>query len=152
MTGTRVPSPIVSRVERVLLLRCTSDAADGRQESRWSGSSSLRAAWSRRTRWKNVRCSRRGWGSTERRCSSRARGSTLRPCTAPTPLLTGPCGTRSANARRQIASRLELDDTGLRDGQQYSLRWIYTHMIEEYARHNGHADLLRELVDGAVGW
>ena len=33
-----------------------------------------------------------------------------------------------------------------------SLRWIYQHMIEEYARHNGHADLLRELVDGAVGW
>jgi hypothetical protein len=33
-----------------------------------------------------------------------------------------------------------------------SLRWIYVHMIEEYARHNGHADLLRELADGAVGW
>jgi len=32
-----------------------------------------------------------------------------------------------------------------------SLRWIYTHMIEEYARHNGHADLIRELVDGSVG-
>jgi len=31
-------------------------------------------------------------------------------------------------------------------------RWIYVHMIEEYARHNGHADLIRELVDGAVGW
>ncbi len=36
-------------------------------------------------------------------------------------------------------------------GQPWSLRWIVTHMIEEYARHNGHADLLRELVDGAVG-
>jgi uncharacterized damage-inducible protein DinB len=32
-----------------------------------------------------------------------------------------------------------------------SLRWILTHMIEEYARHNGHADLLREAVDGATG-
>ncbi len=32
-----------------------------------------------------------------------------------------------------------------------SLRWIVVHMIEEYARHNGHADLLRELIDGAVG-
>jgi uncharacterized damage-inducible protein DinB len=32
-----------------------------------------------------------------------------------------------------------------------SLRWIYTHMIEEYARHNGHADLLRERIDGVVG-
>ena len=29
------------------------------------------------------------------------------------------------------------------------LRWIYVHMIEEYARHNGHADLLRERIDGA---
>ena len=32
-----------------------------------------------------------------------------------------------------------------------SLRWIVVHMIEEYARHNGHADLLRESVDGQVG-
>ncbi len=32
-----------------------------------------------------------------------------------------------------------------------SLRWIMIHMIEEYARHNGHADLLRERIDGAVG-
>ena len=53
---------------------------------------------------------------------------------------------------RQHAARFDLDDAGLRDGQECSLRWIYTHMIEKYARHNGHADLLRELVDGAVGW
>jgi len=33
----------------------------------------------------------------------------------------------------------------------FSLRWIVLHMIEEYARHNGHADLLRESVDGSVG-
>ncbi|MFD7438480.1 DinB family protein [Streptomyces sp. NPDC059861] len=33
----------------------------------------------------------------------------------------------------------------------FNLRWIYTHMIEEYARHNGHADLIRERVDGATG-
>jgi hypothetical protein len=32
-----------------------------------------------------------------------------------------------------------------------SLRWILVHMIEEYGRHNGHADLLRESVDGATG-
>jgi hypothetical protein len=32
-----------------------------------------------------------------------------------------------------------------------NLRWIYVHMIEEYARHNGHADLLRERIDGATG-
>ena len=34
---------------------------------------------------------------------------------------------------------------------ELDLRWVYVHMIEEYARHNGHADLLRELVDGATG-
>ena len=32
-----------------------------------------------------------------------------------------------------------------------SLRWVLTHMIEEYARHNGHADLLRQAIDGRVG-
>jgi uncharacterized damage-inducible protein DinB len=32
-----------------------------------------------------------------------------------------------------------------------SLRWVYLHMIEEYARHNGHADLLRQRIDGATG-
>ncbi len=37
------------------------------------------------------------------------------------------------------------------DGFSPSLRWIVCHMIEEYARHNGHADLLRERVDGATG-
>lgn len=53
---------------------------------------------------------------------------------------------------RAAAARHSLDDTGLRHGKPCSLRWIYTHMVEEYARHNGHADLIRELVDGAVGW
>lgn len=33
----------------------------------------------------------------------------------------------------------------------FSLRWILTHMIEEYARHNGHADLIRERIDGMTG-
>ena len=37
------------------------------------------------------------------------------------------------------------------EGRSPSLRWILVHMIEEYARHNGHADLLRESVDGATG-
>jgi hypothetical protein len=36
-------------------------------------------------------------------------------------------------------------------GKSYSLRWVYLHMIEEYARHNGHADLLREAIDGVTG-
>jgi len=38
-----------------------------------------------------------------------------------------------------------------RDGSEVNLRWIVTHMIAEYARHIGHADLLRESVDGEVG-
>ena len=37
------------------------------------------------------------------------------------------------------------------NGEPPSLRWILVHMIEEYARHNGHADLLRESVDGLTG-
>jgi hypothetical protein len=44
-----------------------------------------------------------------------------------------------------------LDAVGLRRGEEVSLRWIYVHMIEEYARHNGHADLLRERIDGVTG-
>lgn len=34
---------------------------------------------------------------------------------------------------------------------EMDLRWVYVHMIEEYARHNGHADLLRERIDGTTG-
>ena len=37
------------------------------------------------------------------------------------------------------------------DGKRISLRWILCHLIEEYARHNGHADLLRESIDGTTG-
>ena len=56
------------------------------------------------------------------------------------------------DASRAAAARFDLDHTGVRRGEDVSLRWIYNHMIEEYARHNGHADLIRELVDGQVGW
>ena len=38
-----------------------------------------------------------------------------------------------------------------RTGEDLSLRWILVHMIEEYARHNGHADLIRERIDGVTG-
>lgn len=38
-----------------------------------------------------------------------------------------------------------------KQGRPWSLRWIVVHLIEETARHNGHADLLREAIDGAVG-
>jgi hypothetical protein len=38
-----------------------------------------------------------------------------------------------------------------RSGELFTLRWILVHMIEEYARHNGHADLIRQSIDGAAG-
>lgn len=52
---------------------------------------------------------------------------------------------------RQLAAARGLDDTGTRRGAPVPLRWIYIHLIEEYARHNGHADLLRERIDGVTG-
>ncbi|MEU4898307.1 DinB family protein [Streptomyces sp. NPDC044780] len=56
-----------------------------------------------------------------------------------------------AKAKEAAAGR-SLDDVVTRpDRGDYNLRWIYLHMIEEYARHNGHADLLRERIDGATG-
>jgi uncharacterized damage-inducible protein DinB len=55
------------------------------------------------------------------------------------------------DARALVAAAPSLDATGSQDGKQFSLRWIMIHMIEEYARHNGHADLLRERIDGTVG-
>ena len=55
-------------------------------------------------------------------------------------------------ARRAVETR-DLDNISPEpdDGRPVSLRWIYLHMIEEYARHNGHADLLRERIDGTTG-
>jgi uncharacterized damage-inducible protein DinB len=57
---------------------------------------------------------------------------------------------------RAVTVGRSLDDTFVarrapRQGMAISLRWIYVHMIEEYARHNGHADLLRECIDGVTG-
>ena len=51
-----------------------------------------------------------------------------------------------------IVAGLDLDETRVhaRRGAT-SVRWVLNHMIEEYARHNGHADLLRECIDGATG-
>ncbi|MGK5738462.1 DinB family protein [Micromonospora sp. URMC 103] len=52
----------------------------------------------------------------------------------------------------QFVDRTDLRATGTtRDGDSISLRELLLHMIEEYARHNGHADLLRELIDGRIG-
>ncbi len=52
---------------------------------------------------------------------------------------------------RANCARRQLDQTSSFLGGQVTLRWIYTHMIEEYARHNGHADLIRERIDGTTG-
>jgi uncharacterized damage-inducible protein DinB len=54
-------------------------------------------------------------------------------------------------SREIVAAAESLDVTGHFGDQAYSLRYVLAHMIEEYARHNGHADLLREAVDGVTG-
>ena len=55
-------------------------------------------------------------------------------------------------ARQAVAGTETLEVTGTTTrGETISLRWILVHMIEEYARHNGHADFLRERIDGTVG-
>lgn len=58
-----------------------------------------------------------------------------------------------SRSREIVAAAASLDDTGIqkRTGAVISLRWVLVHMLEEYARHNGHADLIRERIDGATG-
>jgi uncharacterized damage-inducible protein DinB len=63
-----------------------------------------------------------------------------------------------ATWRREVAAAdvviagLDLDDRRSAGHHgELDLRWVLTHMIEEYARHNGHADLLREAIDGTTG-
>jgi len=59
-----------------------------------------------------------------------------------------------AYARQVTAATPSLDELAVvpvGDGEIVSLRWILVHMIEETARHAGHADLLRESIDGATG-
>lgn len=55
-----------------------------------------------------------------------------------------------AQARANCADR-DLEQTSPFMGGEVTLRWIYTHMVAEYARHCGHADLIRERIDGATG-
>ena len=50
----------------------------------------------------------------------------------------------------EAAAGMSFDDTFLNHGEPMSLRMTYVHLIGEYARHNGHADLLREAVDGVT--
>ena len=56
-------------------------------------------------------------------------------------------------ACRKVAAGFDLDHLthSQRRDIDIDLRWVYVHMIEEYARHNGHADLLRERIDGTIG-
>ena len=57
-------------------------------------------------------------------------------------------------SRQIVASTPSIDQLSARTrrtGDHFSLRWLLQHLIGEYARHNGHADLLREAIDGSVG-
>jgi uncharacterized damage-inducible protein DinB len=58
-----------------------------------------------------------------------------------------------AHARRIEHAAASLDVTGVdrRSGEEYSLRRVMVHLVQEYARHNGHADVIREGLDGTVG-
>jgi uncharacterized damage-inducible protein DinB len=56
---------------------------------------------------------------------------------------------RGVVARASGLDQLSVHTT--RDGQRFNLRWVLLHLIEETARHAGHADLLRQAVDGSVG-
>jgi uncharacterized damage-inducible protein DinB len=61
----------------------------------------------------------------------------------------------AARSARELVADVDLDELSAgrfrSTGEQPNLRWIMLHMVEEYARHNGHADLLRESVDGSTG-
>ncbi len=61
--------------------------------------------------------------------------------------------THEVELARAAAAGHSLEETLFHSHRQVEmdLRWVYIHMIEEYARHNGHADLLRERIDGATG-
>ena len=60
---------------------------------------------------------------------------------------------REVELARATTRGRELDEKFFhsRRNVEMDLRWVYVHMIEEYARHNGHADLLRERLDGVTG-
>ena len=100
---------------------------------------------------------REGWRRTTRRRTSAPRPSQTVTSTeqCPTPGLSrrpGTCGAPRSRSRIGSAEAPDLDVTGhdQRHGE-FSLREVLVHMVEEYARHNGHADLLRERIDGRIG-
>jgi len=55
---------------------------------------------------------------------------------------------RAVSAAADSLDQLSADD---RDGQRFTLRWVLLHLLEETARHAGHADLIREAIDGETG-
>ena len=61
----------------------------------------------------------------------------------------------ACNRSRDVVSKStgldQLSVKALRDGRHFSLRWVLLHLVEETARHIGHADLVREAIDGMVG-
>ena len=59
-----------------------------------------------------------------------------------------------SRSRAVVEACASLDQRSVKtdsEGNHFTLRWILVHMIEEYARHNGHADFLRERIDGLTG-
>ena len=62
--------------------------------------------------------------------------------------------TTATASSRIIGRSFDLAAMGkrLRRGREVDLRWIYLHMIEEYGRHCGHADIIREIIDGTTGY
>ncbi|HEX2372533.1 MAG TPA: DinB family protein [Actinomycetota bacterium] len=59
---------------------------------------------------------------------------------------------RARAAADQAISEVELEETGIAwFGEAVSMRWVLIHMVEETARHAGHVDILRELIDGMAG-
>lgn len=59
---------------------------------------------------------------------------------------------RACTAADAVIAGVELEGTGTSwDGKTVSMRWVLLHMVEETARHAGHADIVRELIDGTTG-
>ena len=71
--------------------------------------------------------------------------------TRPAPRRTSSATGLSARAVDAALEGANLDDTFTFRDKTISVRWMWQHLVEEYARHNGHADLLREAIDGPVG-
>lgn len=61
--------------------------------------------------------------------------------------------TEAVARSNELVAEAHMDDlsVGSRGGEQFALRWIVAHMIEETARHAGHADIIREMIDGTTG-